>query len=156
MILEIGIYRLDIDVNRTKSYYSADYVIGCDCDGCRNFVKAANRMPEDVKIFLRKFGIDPGKPAEVSAVHSPDGCETLYSGFYHICGTILEGTEPWVKVSKKQFRLDERYAIPLSGDFSFFFTANCHLLAPDFPLPAIQLEFTGYLPWVLDEPNPYV
>ena len=155
MLFDIGIYRLDIDIQRTAAHYAAPYTPGCDCDGCRNFQKAVHRLPEDVLSFLRQFGIDPAKPAEVYAIHSPEGGETLYGGFYHLCGTILDGQEPWVQVAKKQFRLDERYAISLSGDFSFFFTGDCHLLQPDFPRPVIQLEFTGNLPWLLDEPNPY-
>ena len=156
MILELGIYRLDIDADRTKMFYAVPRDLGCGCDGCRNFERALPALPAEVRDFLRQLGIDPGQPAEVSAVHSPEGTDTLYSGFYHICGTILEGRNPWVQTGLRQYRLDERYAIEFPGDFSFFFTSDCHLLAPEFPRPAIQLEFSGMLPWVLDVPNPYI
>ena len=156
MIFDIGIYRLNIDVEQTKSFYEAAKDICCSCAGCRNFTKAVFQLPNDVMNFLNQFGIDAGKPAEMSAVCSSDGNMISYNGFYHICGTILEGTEPWVKVTEKQFRLDEKYIINLSNDFSCFFIGDCHLLSKDFPKPAIQLEFSGSLPWLLDESNPYI
>lgn len=156
MIFEIGIYRLNVDTEQTNSFYKAKHGISCTCDGCRNFVKAVYQLPNDVASFLKQFGIDAGKPAEMSAVYASDDNSIFYDGFYHICGTILDGTEPWVKVTDKQFRLDEQYAIHLSDGFSCFFTSDCHLLAEDFPKPAIQLEFSGTLPWALDKSNPYI
>ena len=157
MIFEIGIYRLDVDVERTKAFYAGSYDIGCACDGCLNFEKAVHYLPEDVKSFFQQFGIAPTKPAEIGSPFSINDKDTAqYNGFYHLCGTILEGTNPWIKVSKKQYHLDEQYAINLSNNFSFFFTEDCLLLEEDFPSPAIQLEFTGDLPWVLDKPNPYI
>lgn len=150
-----GPYHIDVNVQETQAFYRKAYDIGCDCAGCKNFIQAVLFLPEDVKAFFAQFGIDPAKPAEISVYHSVDGIETLYGGFYHICGTILSGNNPWVQVGKKQYQLKEEYAIKLSNDFSVFFTEDCSLVDDDFPSPVIQMEFTGNLPWVIHEPNPY-
>ena len=150
-----GPYHIDVNIDKTQGYYAKEYDIGCDCKGCKNFVQTILHLPEDVKAFFSQFGVDPAKPAEISTYHSVDGIETLYGGFYHICGTILSGKNPWVQVAKKQYRLNDEYAIKLSNGFSFYFTEDCSLVDESFPTPVIQMEFTGNLPWVIDEPNPY-
>jgi hypothetical protein len=44
---------------------------------------------------------------------------------------------------------------PAEG-FSAAFKPDCDLLPEDFPRPCFQMEFNHLLPWVLDEPNPYL
>lgn len=158
MILKFDIYQLDIDVDRTQYFYENAVCESsnlCSCAGCRNFYKSISVFPEKVQQFFRQLGIDIGKPAEISAIHSPDGNMTLYNGFYHICGSILAGKNPWVQVGARSFRLDEQYLLKITPDFSVYFTDKCGLVDEDFPAPVIQLEVQCCIPWVLDEPNPY-
>lgn len=156
MIFEIGVYRLNIDTERTRAFYEHDQWFGCGCAGCRNYVKAVSLLSEPVKAFFEQFGIDPGKPAEMSVLHSPDGKVTLYNGFFHICGSLLEGKAPWIQTGPKNFRLKEAYLICIDEDCSALIVEECDLLEDTFPHPAIQLDISFALPWLLDEPNPYV
>lgn len=155
MLMEIGRYRLDVDTKRTEAYYAALNGIGCDCAGCRNYEAAVSRLADPVQSFLRRFGIDPGSPIEMSVLHSPDGNRTLYDGFFHICGTILEGNDPWIQTGPKSFRLKEDYLIDLGDDSSAYFAEKCALVDAAFPRPVFQLHISFSLPWLLQEPNPY-
>lgn len=151
-----GIYHIDVDVKRTQEFYAKEFDLGCECEDCKNFIPAIRQLPDDVKAFFTQFGVDPAKPAEICAYDGADSTGVLYNGFYHICGTILSGKNPWVQVKKDLYHLNEAYAIRFSNGFSFYFTEECMLVDEDFPAPVIQLEFSGYLPWVIDIPNPYI
>lgn len=155
MQFDFGIYQLDADPERTRQFYQAEHGEPCDCLGCRNFFQAACQLPEPVQEFFRQLGVDIGKPAEMTAYVSKDGNLTFYDGFYHICGTIIQGKDPWKQVSDRCFQLDESCALKLTPDHALFFTDHCVLVDKDFPRPVIQLEVRWQVPWVLDEPNPY-
>ena len=157
MIFEMGMYRLDIDVDRTKQFYNNAEYDDCECPGCRNFAKACHLLPETVQQFFQQFGIDIANPAEKSAYCSKDeGRTSYYHGFYHICGSILEGKYPWLQVGERTYQLDENYSLKITPDFSVFFRNECSLVHKDFPTPVIQMEFLcEHIPWVLDQPNPY-
>lgn len=156
MIFEIGVYLLDIDVERTRAFYEHDQWFGCGCAGCRNYEKAIALLPDKTKSFLGQFGIDPGKPAEMSVLYSPDGKTTVYNGFFHICGSLIEGNDPWIQTGAKSFCLKEAYEICVDEDCSAHIVEECGLLEDSFPRPAVQLDVTFSLPWLLGEPNPYV
>ena len=36
------------------------------------------------------------------------------------------------------------------------FKTECDLLPDDFPKPCFQMEFEHVMPWVLNDPNPYI
>ena len=154
MIFERGVYGIEHDPERTGGFYAQAPETDCTCAGCRNFRAAVSRMPGELRAFLEQFGIDPAKPAEMSAVHAPDAGRIYYDGFYHLCGELREGTEPFIQTGPKHFKLDERYLIPV-GEHSLWFRADCALVSPDFPRPAVQVEVGFHLPWVLEEENPY-
>ena len=156
MIIETGIYKLDVDIDRTRRFYeTAGGSLDCDCAGCRNFRKAYPLIDREIQAYFRQFGVDMGKPAEMTAIVSQDGSRTLYDGFYHICGRIPDGREPFIQVDGKHYRLDESATVPLNTDSYVFFTSRCGLLEAGFPTPAIQIEVFFHLPWLLEEPNPY-
>ena len=155
MPFKIGIYELDVDVERTRRFYQEHSGITCDCAGCRNFTQAVALLPDAVQDFLRQFGIDPAKPAEISAVYAPSDDSIFYDGFYHISGTILSGTNPWIQIDHKHFALDQQCLIKLDDENTVFFTGDVHLLEENFPTPAFQIEIQFTLPWVLPEPNSY-
>jgi hypothetical protein len=155
MIFESGVYRLDIDADRTQHFYESEDYESCTCAGCRNFAIACHLFPEAVHQFFEQFGIKIGQPAEITAYNSSDGNTTYYDGFYHICGSILAGNDPWLQVGERAYQLDEQYALKVTNDFSVFFTDKCALVEENFPSPVIQMEIQCTIPWVLDEPNPY-
>ena len=155
MRFKIGICEMDVDIDRTSRFYQEHGGIACDCDGCRNYARAVSQLPDAVQDFLRQFGIDPAKPAEISAVYAPSHDSVFYDGFYHISGTILTGADPWIQIDEKQFALDQQYLIKLDDENTVFFTGDVHLLEKNFPTPAFQIEIQFTLPWVLPEPNSY-
>ena len=121
----------------------------------RQFLQSIPSISRSCPTVFRKFGIDIGKPAEITAYNSSDGNLTYYDGFYHICGTILAGKDPWLQVGERAYRLNEQYALKITNDFSVFFTEKCALVDKEFPTPVIQMEIQCNIPWVLEEPNPY-
>ena len=155
MQIKIGIYELNVDVERTRRFYQENGGITCDCSGCRNFNLAVSQLSDTVQDFFRQFGIDPTKPAEISAVYAPSDDSIFYDGFYHISGTILSGTDPWIQIGEKHFTLDQQYLIKLDDENTVFFSGDVHLLEENFPTPAFQIEIQFTLPWVLPEPNSY-
>ena len=154
MIFERGVYGIEHDPERTGGFYAQAPETDCDCAGCRNFRAAVSRMPGELRAFLEQFGIDPAKPAEMSVLHAPAKDALCYNGFYHFCGELRRGLEPFIQIGEKRFQMDQQYILSV-GEDSVWFLAECALVAPDFPRPAVQAEVTFRLPWVLEEENPY-
>ena len=156
MIFERGVYRIEHDPERTGGFYAQAPDTLCDCAGCRNFRAAVSRMSEELRSFLEQFGIDPAKPAETTAYNALKDGQTWYHAWFHICGEILEGTEPYRQTGPKHFEMKAEDQIPLGEDSDAWFKSDCALLDKDFPRPAMELNVTFYLPWVLEEKNPYL
>jgi len=139
MEIQIGTCTVQVDTAATLAYYGrfpAD-TFGCDCAGCRNFVKAAGCLPEELRRLLKQLGLDPARPVHLTPlVAAENGAMICYDGWYHLCGTM---TVPAATLQVPEVT----------------FNQNCRLLRKDFPRPAIQLDFTAVVPWVLDEPNTY-
>lgn len=156
MQLELGMYQLDLDTERTAGFYAERDSVSCPCScaNCRNFAKAIRLLPATVRAFFQQLGVDPAKPTETWGNYAPSGNTVHYGGFYHICGTILNDAEPWVPVDEGGFRLNEQYLLTVEEGYRVFFSNEVHLLDPDFPKPVIQMEIEFILPWVLDDPNP--
>jgi hypothetical protein len=154
MIFQEGVYLIEHDPARTRDFYATASDTLCDCSGCRNFRAAVSQMPEALRSFLEQFGIDPAKPAEMSVLCTVTKDKLCYNGFYHLCGEIREGTEPFIQTGERSFQLDQRYVISLD-EAQLWFRPDCALMDPNFPRPAIQLEVISNLPWVLVEENTY-
>ncbi|MDE6953742.1 MAG: hypothetical protein K2P09_08015 [Erysipelotrichales bacterium] len=157
MFFEIGQYRLDIDVARTKHFYeNADFVSkSCSCDGCLNFEKAVSALPISVIAFFTNLGTDMKKVCECYVNDTADDGTLLYGGFYHICGTLLDGKSAWKSIDENTFCWDSNATFSICPDFFVSFQENVALLEKDFPLPVIQLEFFAKIPWVLEKENTY-
>lgn len=147
----LGGYRLQVDSEATRAYYESHPLpwITCDCKGCQNFAAAVKQVPQAVKAFFDRLGLDPEKPAETCYYQ---GTEYILSGggWYHICGTILERAIP-----EDPSQVFGEWIEPAEG-FTAAFKADCDLLPEDFPRPCFQMEFNHLLPWVLEEKNPYL
>ena len=160
MRLAFGQFILDVDVERTRAYYhSQETGIGCDCSGCRNYERAAEAFSEKLRDFFRTLGIDPGKPAEVYVSYTRADGTLLYGGFYHLCGTLLQGKGGWQAVyagpKNKTSVWKRETCYSVTDRFFIAFTEDIVLLEDGFPTPVLQMEIDASLPWMLEEENDY-
>lgn len=158
MLLKVGQYKLDIDIVKTEHFYKNADVVSkfCSCDGCLNFEKAVSTLPAAVISFFTNLGIDMQKVCECYVNDTEDNGVLVYGGFYHVCGTLLDGESAWKKSDDNIFRWDSKSAFSISPDFSVSFSEDVALLEKDFPRPVIQLEFFAKIPWVLEKRNTYI
>ena len=78
--------------------------------------------------------------------------ETLSGGgWYHLVGRVAEGSS---KPGDDEVLPAGWY--DLAEGFSVGLKTECDLLPDDFPKPCFQMEFEHVMPWVLNEPNPYI
>lgn len=159
MIFEFGQYRADIDVDKTKQFYKNEPLLsqGCSCDGCRNFEKAVERLPEKVKAFFNDLGIDMKKVCEIYVNYTNSDGSLYYGGFCHICGTLLSGKSAWIPIDETVSCWEETQAFKVDDGFYVSFQKECSLLEEGFPTPALQLEISAKnIPWVLEKENTYL
>lgn len=158
MLFEFGQYRIDVDVEKTKQFYkNADFVSkSCSCDGCLNFEKAVSTLSSSVLAFFANLGIDMKKVCECYVNFTDNDGKLLYAGFYHVCGTLLDGESPWKKINETAFCWDNEATFHVSPGFYIAFQKDVDLLEEGFPLPVFQLEFSAKIPWVLKKRNSYL
>lgn len=150
MIFEFGQYRVDADVDRTRLFYEKAKLVSeqCSCEGCQNFAKAAQFLPESVKAFFSKLGVDLRRISECYVYHANADGSLSYGGICHICGSLLSGaTHPGTVHTEELFFV--------SPDFQIDFSEDISLLEEDFPSPVIQLHLYAKIPWMLEIENSY-
>ena len=141
--IHIGGWLLDVDREATQATYVSERLISaCGCDYCQNYYAAClaklAHSPAMVDLFQR-LGISPEKEAEVYTFYAnPEKTQVFYGGFYHLVGRIIDKAE------------GPDYT-PIDDHFRVTFTERNALLSPQFPRPALQMEFDGFIPWVLEE-----
>ena len=157
MLFTFGTYTLDIDVERTRAFYARpDIEITsekCSCAGCQNYDKAILEAPAAVLSFFESLGIDPRKPAEVFDVMGglDENGKVYYNGFYHVCGTRLQGENAWVATANGGQHLDMNRMYVIDSSFKVSFEESVLMLHKEFPTPVLQIEIDAHLSWVLPE-----
>ena len=107
-------------------------------------------LPQPVKDFFARLGLDPEKVNELCYYTGTAG--TIAGDcWYHLVGTVLEGSS-----QPGDYVLFPAGWYELAEGFSVGFKTECDLLPDDFPKPCFQMEFEHVMPWVLNEPNPYI
>lgn len=160
MIFRLQQYILDIDVEQTAAFYRTLPPIseGCHCDNCRNYQYAVKHLHENTLAFFSALGIDIAKPTEVYVNYATAEGILHYGGFYHLCGSILQGSSAWVASSEtknsKSFVWNDENTVSLDDEFRVSFQRQCDLIEDTLPFLAIQLDFTAMIPWVLDAEMP--
>lgn len=141
--IKIGGWLIEVDREATQAAYLNEHSINtCICDYCQNYFTACRAntafLPTTVA-FFQSLGIAPEKEAEVYDIYAnQEKTHVFYGGFYHLVGRIIEKAEG-------------RDYTPIDDQFGVTFTEQNSLLSKGFPRPALQMEFTGLIPWVLDE-----
>ena len=157
MIVTVGQYTVDIDVEKTRRAYRAlpHITQGCGCDGCLNFEKAVDTLPPQIRGFFDDLGIDMKKITECYVNCKNNDGTLFYGGFCHVCGTLLQGESAWVKVSETHSYYDPNAAYRIDEHVCVSFQKECFLVEQAFEAPILQLEFQANIPWVLDKENTY-
>ncbi|MDE7399143.1 MAG: hypothetical protein K2N06_06390 [Oscillospiraceae bacterium] len=163
MVFTFGKFIVDIDIEKNRTFYQTAeaLTVGCNCNGCANFEKAADLFPELVREFFRGLGVDPKKPAEVYVNCSEDGGKRLfYGGFYHLCGTVLDDKNAWISQEVDGITIvsciNEDYLYEIADGYCVIFGDGGDALLEDgFPEPVITMDIEFHVPWVLDEENTY-
>ena len=153
MLFEFGNYILDIDVDKTREFYihAQNITADCDCQGCRNYVKWAEELSAEPKYTLENMGVLLEKTPEVYVNCSNEDGTLYYGGFYHVCGKIVRGKNPWMTITENSRTFDEGTFVSLADGFRVSFTEDIDLLEENFPTPAIQMEILANIPFVLSE-----
>ena len=157
LVFDFGKYILDIDVNKTREFYGQAKALTdrCDCQGCKNYAAWAEGLSPETKDRLETVGLSLEKAQEVYVkCRFPDGTLS-YGGWYHLCGRILQGPDPWVRVDDRSRYLARECFVYMGEDYRVTFTEDISLLDEEFPMPVIQMEIEAKLPFTLPEDCEY-
>ena len=153
MIFDFGKFRVDVDVEKTREFYTnkAKTVLeDCGCNSCRNYYEAIKKTPDRVKSFFDSLGIDPQKSPEATWYVTNENGMAYYTVTFHVVGTVIDsvnmykplGRNTWTMIPENLYEIDENFKVG--------FTSDIFLLEKDFPEPCIQLEVDAHMPWVID------
>ncbi len=139
MILTLGEWKFDIEMETTMEYSAAEAADHCDCGYCRNFYAAMDGQYPSVRPFFAQFGLDMEAPDALVLLYdcvSKDGSvECFYTANYSVSGKVLKYGDS-LEVDGIQIAVESE-----SGNIS-------QSPAPNFFLQTNMFS----LPWVLDEP----
>ena len=153
MIFDFGNFRVDIDVESTKAFYSKygkTVLEDCGCVNCRNYYEAILKVSDKVKSFFNSIGIDPQKSPEATWWDTNENGIAYYSIIFHVVGTIIQSVDISKPVEDNGYQLTNDNLYEIDKNFKVGFTSNVILVEKDFPNPCIQLEIEAYLPWMID------
>lgn len=88
MILTIGDWRFDVDVEATADHTKKNSADHCTCGYCKNYYEAVSETYPELIIFLEQFGVDFNGPSELMPFEP-----TLLLACYRIHGSILQWGE---------------------------------------------------------------
>ena len=131
-------YRIQVDVERTRSYYDAHRELfdRCSCAYCRNFRAALPHLPQAAGEFLAPLGLPLELPAEVMEWCRESDGRHWYTLQYHLAGALLKKGETPVQVAP---------------EITAGFTEGSGPFLKSFPKLFFQLFLDLRLPWLLDE-----
>ena len=104
-------WKLTIDKEKTKALYMTHLQTG-DPLAYQNFLMANEKLDEELLHFSTSLGLNLQQPTLLNAF-PVDGQQIMYSGYYTVCGEIIEGeTDAWdVIVGEHCFSLVEEESL---------------------------------------------
>lgn len=141
MRMSIGQWIINVDTKATRTLCAGapESLAPCDCAACRNFRRSAGYMPLGAAAMLRAMGVDPLNPAEQWAYGPQEGGRTwLYGASWRLCGRIISGPRGQACAGEVD---GVRYSIGTQPVRAY--QKLCE--------PALRLEVTLPLPWLLEE-----
>ena len=152
MILQYGNYKVDIDAEKTRRLYEKAETVteGCSCQSCRNFYHAVDALPQPVRDFFEKLGIDLKRAFDATGWYREKDGTVHYTGILMACGNVLEGESPWKKKDNGSSYWDKDTSYQVAERFHVGFFNN-NPFREDYPAPDVEIVFSADIPWVLDE-----
>jgi len=142
--IKIEKWTLKVDIEKTKEFYKKEFD-SCRCPDCRNYYMAASsELKPAISNIFSHLGINPVKPAHLSAYPTENSDFLLYNGHYHFVGKVLKG--PLCTTD----HFTEENTIELD-DFNLGISEELLFVPEGFPEPILQLEFEIKVPWILHE-----
>ena len=143
-------YGAQVDERATRDCYEKAGAWDCSCGHCRNFLALARarRLPGELLAILDSVSIPPEKATYVCELYHEENWREkglLYELSWRVAGTILD------KPAGKDIGQDWGPVVELPWSNVMLGHNDYPYGAPDFPQPHFDLEFTMYLPWVLEE-----
>jgi len=126
----------------------------CDCEHCRNFVAARERVyPDEARRTFERLGIDYHKEAEVAHTHRVRSGWHSYLGWLHFVGSIEYSDNDYEPSDEKAQTVKD---VELTDRFSWAFfesraTPRLHVFGRE---GVAEIFFTAEVPWVLETPEP--
>ncbi|MEW5822226.1 MAG: hypothetical protein AB1782_18675 [Cyanobacteriota bacterium] len=131
-------WKIKVDIKKTLEVYKSISVINCECIYCQNYLQACDLYEPEIKKLFDNLGVDVKKSPEIYTMNQGEDGRHFYGGWYHFIGEIIDG--------EKELKSYQTF----SKDFQIAFTETIYMKNDQFTDPIVQLEFVGYLPWVLD------
>ena len=145
MRMSIGQWNISVDTKATRALYAGEPEpsMPCTCAACRNFRRSVGFMPLGAVAMLRAMGVDPLNPTEHWAYGPQEGGRTLlYGASWRVCGRIISGPRGQACAGEVD---GVRYSIGAQP-------ARAYQKVRE---PALRLEVTMQLPWLLEEKMTY-
>ena len=131
MILRLGDWCFDVDLDVTAVHSAAEAAEHCDCGYCRNFYAAIDSNYPDFRQFFAQFGLNIEAPERLMPL-----TPTTYLAFYTVKGNIIQQGNSDLDVN------------------GILVTAKQELEKDGIWVDCFSLSVGPFvLPWVLDEPT---
>ncbi len=129
MIIELEGKKFDVDIEKTKKYYSTHSL--CECVGCRNLYEQIEEKYPVLKDFLKKFGIDISKPDEASWIDAEDNRIDYLAVYYTVNGAVIQTDKKDITISTDlSISFDKDYAPNSQKSQDYFMISVCGIDLP--------------------------
>ena len=91
MILQLGDWQFQVDVEQTMDYTYRCSLDHCTCPYCQNYYENVDRVHSSLGPVLSQFGICLNGPCEVMPFEP-----TLVAAAYRVTGSIISRGEAWL------------------------------------------------------------
>lgn len=125
--IKVGEWIVEVDIDKTKKLYE---------DIGRYNKNTDKILPEKVKVFFQKLGVNPSQAAELHKCEIMNDKVENYSGFYHLVGKIIEGKDCWGNFEDDMKELN---SVKITENVSIGFTNG--VLNNNVQEQLVQLEF---------------
>ena len=146
-LFEIGEWVIEVDTEATSLKYLD--IEDCKCVYCRNARAAHKYLPKELTDLLFDLGLNPKKPLYTIEYYKNSDGMFVYSLFFDVVGRLVSGIDLRAEKLNNVSNPHERRLFP-EVDVAVAIWKEPYVPG-HFTQPAIELEFSACLPWVLED-----